>query len=517
MTRHVIGIDVGTTALKALLVDASGRIAASATRAYPWRAPRPGWSEQDPEHWWEAAMSAVRDLTAQLPSGRTVAALGLSGQMHGSVFLGEKGDVLYPAILWNDQRTAAQCERINALTRGQIEAWTLNPPRTAFTASKILWLLEERPSIAARIKHVLLPKDYLRFRLTGSFASDVSDASGTLLLDVRARAWSESALSALSIPASWLPAVVESCDPTGTVTAEAASACGLAAGTPVVGGAADQAAAAIGNGVTRPGIVSLTIGTSGVVYAQISEVTVDPSGAFHTFCHAVPGTWQMMAGVLAAGGSLRWYRDVVADTERSEAQRAGSDPYDVIARDAERVGPGADGLVFLPYLTGERSPHNDPAARGGWFGLTARHERAHLARAVVEGACFALRDLVDLLAALGVPVDALRVAGGGAQSGLWLRVLTDVLGRPLSTTTTVDASAYGAAILAAAHAFGERVERMADDWVRVATTVEPNPRSVETYEGYYRVFADVYPATRGLMHRLTSLASRPAIDTEAPS
>ncbi|MEM1868287.1 MAG: FGGY family carbohydrate kinase, partial [Thermosphaera sp.] len=304
--NFVLGLDLGTTALKGVLVDSSGRIAASTSEEYPLSSPLPGWSEQDPQDWWLALGRACSRLVTELAPTDKLMAVGLSGQMHGAVFLDRQGNVLHPAILWNDQRTAEQCQQIIDLSGGNIVGWTLNPPRTAFTASKILWLRQHRPEIYERVQHVLLPKDYLRYRLTGSFVTDVSDASGTGLLDVARRQWSQATLDALSIPRSWLPDVVESIDISGRVSADAERATGLPVGTPVVGGAADQTAAAIGNGVTRSGLVSLTLGTSGVVYTQLGDVVVDPSGCFHTFCHAVPETWQMMAGVLSAGGSFRW-------------------------------------------------------------------------------------------------------------------------------------------------------------------------------------------------------------------
>ena len=500
--RCALGLDVGTTSLKGLVIDEHGQVLATASRDYPLSRPHPGWSQQDPEAWWQAAVAVCRELTAQNPA---ISAIGLSGQMHGSVLLDETGAVLTPAILWNDQRSAAECDDIVRLTGGRIVDWTLNPPRTAFTATKILWVRKHLPEVYAQVAALLLPKDYIRFRLSGARVIDVTDASGTNVLDVRARRWSRDALSALDIPEHWLPDVVESPDESGRVTAEAAAATGLAAGTPIVGGGADQAAAAIGNGVTRPGVLSITLGTSGVVYAQLEKPMLDPSGAFHTFCHAVPGTWQMMAGVLSAGGSFQWYRDVVGAIDAEAAERQGGDGFAAIAAGIEEVPAGADGLVFLPYLTGERSPHNDPEARGAWIGLTSRHDRRHLARAVIEGVCYALRDLVDLIDRLGVPIAEVRVSGGGAKGGTWLSVLADVLGRPVMATHTPDASAYGAAALAMSGALDRSLPDTAGQWVRTDPPIEPRPDRTAIYEDSYQVFRALYPATRDAMHRLAAV------------
>ena len=485
----VVGLDVGTTALKGVLVGEDGRLLDEASAAYSARSPRPGWSEQDPDDWWGAAVQVL----GRLRRTARPAAIGLSGQMHGSVFVDGTDRPVAPAILWNDQRTDAECAAIEALTDGHIAEWTLNPPRTAFTASKILWFRRHAPDAAARTTGVLLPKDSLRLRLTGARATDLTDASGTNLLDVRARVWSAAVLAALDIDPAWLPPAAESDAITGQVRSGLSELEGLG-GVPVVAGAADQAAAAIGLGIVRPGLVSVTLGTSGVVYAQIPAVTVDPAGAFHTFCHSVPGTWMMMAGVLSAGGSVQWYRDVVDGRD-----------FAAINTGALGVPPGAGGLLFLPYLTGERSPHNDPRARGAFVGLNRGHGPDHLARAVFEGVSFALCDLVDGLSALGVPIEAVRLAGGGARSPAWSRILASVLNRPLVTTTVADASAYGAAILAAAGTSGRSVAAVAADWVQPDGAVAPEPGAAARYRDLLPLFRDLYGATRGIVHRLGAL------------
>ena len=489
--RTALGFDIGTTSLKGVLVDEAGNTLAMRSHDYPVYTPHPGWSEQDSADWWSAVIAVARELGAVGPKPD---AIGLTGQMHGSVFLDGAGGVLTRAILWNDQRSADECAAIDRLSEGRMVEWTLNPVRTAFTATKILWVRQHLPDVYARIAGVLLPKDYVRFRLSGDRVTDVTDASGTALFDVRARDWSAPALAALEIPPEWLPRAVESVDVTGVVSADAASVTGLPTGTPIVGGAADQAAAAIGTGVNAPGVLSITIGTSGVVYAQIADVIVDPTGAFHTFCHAVPNTWQVMAGVLSAGGSFQWYRQVCGEPEATAAAAADRDPYDAICADAALVPPGAGGLVFLPYLTGERSPHNDPEARGCWLGLTTRHERRHMARAVIEGVCFALRDLVTIADEVGVPIADIRVAGGGARGPLWLRILADVLGRPVRPAFSPDASARGAAALAMAAVGDGDVAAVAEAWTQCGEPIAPIAANADLYEAQYGIFRDLYPA-----------------------
>lgn len=498
--RYSVGLDVGTTGLKGLLVNERGVVEATAFSGYEVDRPHPGWSQQNPEDWWQAARLVIRELAAK---GHPIGSIGLSGQMHGSVFLDEAGSCLSPAILWNDQRTYAECEEIERLTDGRIVEWTLNAPRTAFTASKILWARNHLPDIWAKTRTVLLPKDYVRFRLSGERLTDVCDASGTNLLDVRTRQWSQPALAALDIPQSVLPGLHESPEIAGRVTASVAADLNIAPGTPVIAGGADQTAAAIGNGISEPGAVSITIGTSGVVYAQLDAIKVDPSGAFHTFCHGVPGTWQLMAGVLSAGGSLGWFRNRFADREVAIATERGIDVYDLIFEGIRQVSAGADGLVFLPYLTGERSPHNDPHARGAYFGLTARHDKRHMARATVEGISFALADLVDVLVALNVEIGEIRVAGGGARSKTWLGILASILGRPVVATTTPDASGYGAALLAMSGLSGRTVGELCREWVAIGAPVAPDPSATEIYARNHEIFRKLYPATRSLMHALS--------------
>ncbi|HYF91717.1 MAG TPA: xylulokinase [Symbiobacteriaceae bacterium] len=448
-----LGVDVGTSGARVLAVDASGRLAAIATAEYPLLTPRPGWTEQNPTDWWSAVASCLRQVAAAVPPAE-IRAIGLTGQMHGSVFLDAAGEVIRPALLWNDQRTEAECREIEErVGKERLLALCGNRALTGFTAPKVLWLRNHAPEHYARLAHLLLPKDYIRYRLTGDFATDVSDASGTLLLDVAARSWCEPVMKALDLPASMLPRLYEGTGVTGRVSAAAAAATGLPAGLPVVAGGGDQAAGAVGVGLAAPGMASLSLGTSGVVFAACSQpghlapAATAPPGlppesitTVHSFCHAVPGVWHVMGVMLSAGGSLRWARDTLY---------AGQS-YDALTGEAAAVPPGAEGLLFLPYLTGERVPHPDPGARGAFVGLGLRHVRAHLARAVLEGIALGLRDNLDLVRALGVPVQELRVTGGGARSPLWRDILAAALESPLRMLAVDEGPAFGAAILAAA-------------------------------------------------------------------
>ncbi len=502
----LLGVDIGTTGAKAVLTDARGSVVATASASYPLLTPRPGWTEQDPQTWWDAAVSSIREVLERSGlDGRAVAAVGLTGQMHGLVPLDGRGQVIRPSILWNDQRTAGECawitERVGA---AQVLEVTGNPILTGFTAPKIFWMRRHEPDLFARMAHILLPKDYVRYRLTGEFATDVADASGTSLFDVRRRAWAPQMLEALEIPASWLPRVTESPVISGAVTAEAAGGTGLGPGTPVVAGAGDQAAQAVGTGIVRSGMVSVTIGTSGVVFAHLDTVEVDPLGRTHTFCHAVPGRWHVMGVMLSAGGSLRWLRDSLP----SDAWfRAGVDPYDVMAAEAATVPAGSEGLLFLPYLTGERTPHADPHARGAFIGLTLRHRRAHLVRAVMEGVAMGLRDSMEILRAMGVPVTQVRASGGGARSALWRQIIADVFVVELVTVKTTEGAAYGATLLAGVGcgAFAS-VEVACDAVVAVQDHTVPIPANVGVYEELYGQYTAAYPSLRSTMHNLSTLA-----------
>ena len=459
MSDVLVGIDVGTSGVKGVAIDEDGNVLAEAEEHYPLSTPQPGWSEQDPEDW-RRATEAVR---ARLPDGP----LGLSGQMHGLVVLGEDGEVLRPAILWNDGRTGEECAEIERrVGLERLIALTGNRALAGFTAPKLLWLQRHEPAVHARIRHVLLPKDYVRFRLTGERAIDAADASGTLLFDVANRRWSEEVCSALDVPLEWLPPAFESTE---------------------VAGAGDQAAAALGLGIDRPGPVSVVLGTSGVVFATLPAYEPDPEARVHVFCHAVPGTWHAMGVMLSAAGSMAWIRDVL------------DAPFGELDEAAAAWSPGTEGLLFAPYLAGERTPHADPDARGAFTGLSLRHDRGALARAVMEGVAYGLRDSLELLRELGARPEVGRLAGGGARSGLWTRIVASVLGLPLERTATEAGSAFGAALLAGVRsgAFADTGEAVAR-CVRVASRVEPEPAWVDAYANGYQRFRRLYPALRPL-------------------
>jgi xylulokinase len=485
-----LGLDISTTGAKALLVDEQGVVRASATTAYPLSTPRPLWSEQDPADWWKGAASSIRSaLTQAGVEGEAVRGVGLTGQMHGLVLLDAAGSVLRPAILWNDQRTGAQCAEIDRrVGQEQLLRLTGNRALAGFTAPKILWVRENEPAVYARAAHVLLPKDYVRLQLTGSYAMDKADAAGTLLLDLRSRAWSAEVLEALEIPPEWLPPTFEGPEVTGRVSIPAAAATGLAAGTPVVAGGGDQAAQAIGVGAVQPGIIALTLGTSGVVFAPTDQPLIEPQGRLHAFCHAVPGKWHLMGVMLSAAGSLRWYRDTLAP---------GSS-FDDLLRPAAEVPAGAEGLFFLPYLSGERTPHPDPLARAGLIGLTLRHSRAHITRAVLEGVAFGLRDSLELVLSAGLgQIGQVRVSGGGARSALWRQILSDVLKCELATVNATEGAAYGAALLAGVGAGGwSSVPEACAAAVRVVDVTTPRADAVSHYEQLYPLYRGLYPALR---------------------
>jgi xylulokinase len=474
VTRALVGLDVGTTGVKAVALSPDGDVLARAEHGYPLSTPRPGWAEQDPEDWWRAAQTALAELAIE------PVAIGLSGQMHGLVALDEHGRILRPAILWNDQRTGAECREIEERVGPErLLELTGNPALTGFTAPKLLWLRRHEPETYVRIRHVLLPKDYVRLRLTGEHAIDVADASGTLLFDVGARRWSEAMLDALELPREWLPRSLESPDVSGETSA----------GAPVAAGAGDQAASAVGVGVYEPGATAVTIGTSGVVFAPLREFAPERHGRLHVFCHAVPDRWHAMGVMLSAAGSLRWFRDALAPGESFERLTA----------EAAEVEAGAEGVLFLPYLTGERTPHADPDARGAFVGLAANHGRSVLVRAVLEGVAYGLRDSLELLAELDERPTSARVSGGGARSTPWLRIVASVLGIPLERPAVEEGAAFGAALLAgvAGGAFAGVSEAVAQA-VRVRETVDPDPDWSRIYaEGYPR-FRALYPALRSV-------------------
>ena len=493
-----IGVDVGTTGARAVAVGEDGVVVASLTAGYPLLTPRPRWTEQDPEAWWRATREVLAAVAERCRSaGHAVVGIGLTGQMHGSVFLDVADEVIRPALLWNDQRTDEQCREItDRIGAERLVAITGNPALTGFQAPKVLWLRDEEPASFERIARVLLPKDHVRLRLTGEAATDAADASGTLFMDLRERTWSAEVLDALEVPASWLPRIAEGPEPAGAVRDAVASELGLSAGIPVAAGGGDNAAAAIGTAITRDGLMSSSIGTSGVLFAHADEATADPSGRIHAFAHSVPGAYCELAVTLSAGGSLRWWRDT---TGRS---------YDELVAEAEAAPAGSEGLVFLPYLTGERTPHLDPLASGAFVGLTARHTRGHMTRALMEGVVFALRDGLEIMRGLGVDAKAVRAIGGGASADLWLRLQADVYGAPVERLAVEEGAAYGAALLGhvAAGTFAGVDE--ATSVVRVLSEVtEPDPSRVSRYDDVYDEYRSLYGTLRNDMHRLSDLAA----------
>jgi xylulokinase len=485
-----LGIDISTTATKALLIDEHGEVKAVASSPHTLQTPHPLWSEQDPREWWIAAAESIRSVLEKAGvGGDSVAALGLTGQMHGLVLLDGSGNILRPAILWNDQRTQRQCEEIHQqIGKERFIQITGNVALPGFTAPKVLWVRENEPDVYAKVKHILLPKDYIRYKLTGEYAIDKADGSGTVLFDIRRREWSHEVLDTLGINESWMPPTFEGPEFTGVVNSEAALQMGLKVGTPVAAGGGDQAAQAVGVGAVEPGVVALTVGTSGVVFAPTSSTLIEPAGRLHAFCHAVPGMWHFMGVMLSAAGSLQWYRDTLAPTLS----------FDDLMKEAQTVAPGSEGLHFLPYLSGERTPHPDPLARGAFIGLTLRHNRAHMTRAVLEGVSFGLKDSFTLIQNTGLgKITQVRASGGGTKSALWRQILASVLEADLVTVNLTEGAAYGAALLAGVGA---------GDWpdvisacktcVKITGDVQPDLVQVDVYRKGYSLYQELYPALK---------------------
>jgi len=484
---HCLGIDVGTGGTRAVLIDGAGQIVASETIEHvPFASPQTGWAEQDPDDWWRAAVAAIRAvLSHDNITPDSISAVGLSGQMHGAVLLDADDKLLRPSIIWCDQRSEAQCQQLTEqIGASRLIELTCNPALTGFTLPKILWVKDHEPEHWRRMRSVLLPKDYIRLRLTGDKAIDVADASGTLLLDVSARQWSREMLDAAGINDNVLPRLFESPEITGSVSQSAAELTGLRAGTPVVAGAGDQAAGAVGMGIVKPGSVSATIGTSGVVFAATNNPALDPKGRVHTFCHAIPNRWHVMGVTQGAGLSLRWFRD-----------QFGLAPYDQLTAEAADVPAGADNLLWAPYLMGERTPHLDPNARAALVGLTASHTRAHVVRAILEGVAFSLRDSLEIFRDMNVPVESIRLGGGGARSKLWRQIQADVYAHAVDIVQAEEGAAYGAALLAGVGGgLWKSVDDACAEVVRVVDRIEPDAAAVKVLEPLYRSYRELYPA-----------------------
>ncbi len=503
--KYLLGVDLGTSGTKTVLFAQDGRAIGSASQEYPLFQPRNGWAEQNPDDWWQAARNTIARVVRD--SGvdpEDIAGLGISGQMHGLVMLDENGEVLRPSIIWCDQRTGAECEEITRLVGAErVIQITANPVLTGFTASKILWVKKHEPDVFARCRHILLPKDYVRYRLTGDFATEVSDASGMQLLDVPNRCWSPVMLEALGVDERWLGKVYESPEITGYISPQAAAVTGLSTRTPVVGGAGDNAAAAVGTGVVADGRAFTTIGTSGVVFAHTDRLSIDPKGRVHTFCCAVPGAWHVMGVTQAAGLSLKWFRDTFCQAEIETAKGMGADPYDLMNAQVSQSPIGANRLFYLPYLMGERTPHLDPDCRGVFFGLSAMHQKRDLMRAVMEGVTYSLKDCLNVLAEMGVTPRRMLACGGGGRSEVWRQMLADVFGCPICVAQSSEGPALGAAILAGVGAgLYPSVRQACDSMIHVASSQEPNMQNAPLYAERYEVYRTLYPAMKDAFARL---------------
>jgi xylulokinase len=508
---YLLGIDIGTSGTKTLICDQRGRVLATAMAEHPISSPHPGWSEQNPRDWWKSTILATKTVCKRAKiRGADVAAIGLSGQMHGSVFLASDTKPLRPALLWNDQRTAEQCAQIESAAGGRAALIELvaNPALTGFTAPKILWVREHEPKVYEKTRHILLPKDFIRLLMTGEYATEVSDASGTLLLDVANRVWSARLLEILQIDPALLPRLYESHEITGTLTAGAAAELGLRAGTPVAGGGGDQAAGAVGNGIVTAGIVSAALGTSGVVFAHSDQPTRDPRGRVHTMCHAVAGKWCVFGCMLSAGGSFQWFRNQLGAAEIAAAKKKKLDPYELLIAQARTAPPGCEGLQFLPYLTGERCPHPDPLARGGWIGLTARTTRPMLIRSLLEGVTFGMRDVLQIMREMGLACAQVRASGGGARSPFWRQLQADIYRAPIVLTNATEGPAYGAALLAGVGVgVWSSVQQAAQACIKQTARLNPNKKMAEFYEQRYRIYDKLYGDLKDRFAEMAALDS----------
>lgn len=506
--EYLLGVDLGTSGTKTVLFDVNGQAIASETIEYPLHQPQNGWAEQAPEDWWDAARNTIRSVIEQSGvNAADIKGLGISGQMHGLVLLDADGNVLREAILWCDGRTQDECDEItNTIGRERLIQITANPALTGFTAGKILWVRKHEPELWAKVRHILLPKDYVRFKLTGEYASEMSDASGTNLLDVPNRCWSKEILDALNIDDNLMPRLTESSDVAGYITSEAAQVTGLIAGTPVAGGAGDNAAAAVGTGVVVEGKAFTTIGTSGVVFAHSDKVQIDPQGRVHTFCAAVPGAYTVMSCTLAAGLSLKWYRDTFCQAEIDAAKEMDTDPYILMNQQAEKSPIGANRLIFLPYLMGERSPLLDSNARGAFIGLSAIHTRKDLLRAVMEGVTYSQRQNLDVLRQMHVAPETMLACGGGAKSPFWRKMMADVFNMPVKTVKNTEGPALGAAILAGVAAgIYKDIPSACAQVIRENEPLTPGTAEHNAYERVYSVYESLYPALKGAYGELAQL------------
>lgn len=509
--RYLIGIDVGTTGTKTILIDEQGSLVASFLEEYPLHTPHPKWAEQDPADWWKATVNSIKAVLAE--SGvktDDVSGVGLSGQMHGLVLIDKNYDVLRPAILWCDVRTTEQCNYITEKVGKELLVQsTCNPALEGFTAPKLIWVRDNEPEIYDKAFKMMLPKDYVRFRLTGELACEVSDAAGTILFDVRKREWSQEVLDRLDISSDLMPPCYESIDVCGTITPEVAKLTGLNPGTPVVGGGADNACTAVGNGIVVTGKTSASIGTSGTMLTPTDTPEVDPDLRAHTFCHCVPNKWYVMGVMLSAGGAFRWLRDTLCSEEVAQAQKKGVDPYEILTEEAAQIDPGCEGLVFLPYLIGERTPHGDANAKSVFFGLTLRHGKNHMVRSVMEGVTYGMRDSLEIISGLGLDVGQITATGGGARSALWRQMQADIYGAEVVTINIAEGPAFGAAILAGVGAgVYKSIEEATGEMVKVTSTTQPIENNRKVYEEYYQTYRALYPALKPAFDRVSETVAK---------
>ena len=505
----LLGIDIGTSGTKTLICDDTGQVLATAMAEHTVQSPKPGWSEQSPNQWWTATQKAVKAVVKKAKcKPADIKAIGLSGQMHGSVFVDEKNKPLRPALLWNDQRTSEQCEQIEQAVGGRKKLINAvgNPALTGFTAPKILWVRQHEPRVYDKTRRILLPKDYIRLCMTGEAASEVSDASGTLLLDVKKRQWNKTVLSKLEIDSDWMPPVYESHVPSAELSTAGAKALGLKVGTPVVGGGGDQAAGAVGNGVVATGIVSATLGTSGVVFAHADEPTYDTQGRVHTMCSAVEGKWCVFGCMLSAAGSLQWYRNTLAEAEQATAKKQKVDAYQLLDAQAEQAPAGCEGLFFLPYLTGERCPYPNLNARGGWIGLTARTDRSMMIRSLMEGVTFGMADQIQIMRQMNIAIKTVRLSGGGAKSPLWRQLQADIYRANVALTNSDEGPAYGVALLAGVGiGVWKNVSQACRAAISETARLKPNRKATKLYEAHHAQYTRLYHALIDEFDHIASL------------
>lgn len=501
----LLGLDIGTTGVKGVLIDVGGKTILSTSVEYPLHTPKPNWAEQDPHDWWKATVEAIkRILSLSGASSENIKGIGLSGQMHSLVLLDKNKNVLRPAILWCDTRTSEECRWINeTVSLEGMRELVANPALEGFTLPKIIWVRNNEPNVYEKIHHVLLPKDYIRFKLTGELAMEMSDAAGTVMFDVRNRTWSDKLLQKVSIPRAWLPDVYESIDVCGTVNTEAATLTGLPKGIPVVGGGADNTCGAVGTGVVKEGRVLASIGTSGVMFAHSDSVRIEPKMRVHTFCHSVPKAWYLMGVMLMAGGAFRWYRDTFAQGELKEAREKGRDVYDILTEQAAQTEPGSEGLFFLPYLAGERTPHQSAAARAAFVGATIRHTKRHFSRAVLEGITYGMRDSLEIIRHLGISIEQIRLTGGGAKSTFWRQLQADIYGAEVAVVNATEGPAFGAAIMAGVGAkmYSDLVEAV-EQIVQVTETIQPDKHRARQYCDYFKLYQELYPSLDGIYKKI---------------